>query len=405
MKKIIALIVSLSLSATLLVGLASCKNDDSKDGKVQYTWDVDSDGVLNKYKVSDAAEDLISEKDYDALAKGFTANNDENKTYDENTVKTVTIPDGVKTVKSGAVSDLSFVEKLVVPSSVEKIESGAFSNLSSLKEIVLPFVGESMGAHNEKKLFGYVFGTASSAALVSCSQTYNDGTSSTATYYIPSTLKTVTVTGEIKTETTDYWYIIDGDKHLVCDENAEGAIKATVVSYDNCAVQGYAFYGCNTLTDVTLNGNVILENTFNGCTTLKNVKINGENIVIGEKAFNGCSAIENVSATDESFDKIAKICESAFANCVSLGKTTDYSVGTLDLSRVSEIETLAFDGCSGMYNLKISESGILANKAFNGCSELRKVLKGSSALDVYENDEIFTDCNDNLYKKTPEGNN
>ena len=158
MKKIIALILSLALSATLFATLASCGKDKKSETTVKYEWNTteDSDGVvtLTSYSVSDAAKDLIADKKYTELAEGFTKNAPDGKKYDKDTVKTVTIPENVNKIAAGAIDSLSFIEELVIGENVTEIELGAFSNLSSLKKITLPFTGNKLGAAGEKKLFG-----------------------------------------------------------------------------------------------------------------------------------------------------------------------------------------------------------------------------------------------------------
>ena len=73
MKKIIALILSLALSATLFATLASCGKDKKSDTTVKYEWNTteDSDGVvtLTTYSVSDAAKTLSQTKSIRNLRK------------------------------------------------------------------------------------------------------------------------------------------------------------------------------------------------------------------------------------------------------------------------------------------------------------------------------------------------
>lgn len=410
MKKFLALILSLTLAATLLVGLASCKDKTNGDnGKVDYTWDI-TDGVLNSFKVTDKAKELISDKKYGELATGFNANKGDSFTAD--TVKTLDLskakvldksgnltPATITKISANAVADLSYIEEIIVPETVTEIELGAFSNLSSLKKITLPFAGSKKGAQAEKKLFGYIFGTASSASLTSCTQTYNGGDKdNTATYYVPTSLETVVITGEIKkgTETVKY-YIEDGKQIKVTETNkGEGKeiLTKDVDSYADNAVMPYAFCGITTVKDVTVTGGAIFDGTFKGCTSLKNVTVNGESVVVGRSAFDGCTSLK-----EGLFKKVTEIGEGAFKGCTSLGKSTDYAIGNLDLSNVTKIDESAFDGCTEMTTLTLNASIVPANKAFNGCSKLIEVKKGDVKLEIGKDDKIFTNCNEKLYKK------
>lgn len=410
MKKFLALILSLTLAATLLVGLASCKDKTNGDnGKVDYTWDI-TDGVLNSFKVTDKAKELISDKKYGELATGFNTNKGDSFTAD--TVKTLDLskakvldksgnltPATITKISANAVADLSYIEEIIVPETVTEIELGAFSNLSSLKKITLPFAGSKKGAQAEKKLFGYIFGTASSASLTSCTQTYNGGDKdNTATYYVPTSLETVVITGEIKkgTETVKY-YIEDGKQIKVTETNkGEGKeiLTKDVDSYADNAVMPYAFCGITTVKDVTVTGGAIFDGTFKGCTSLKNVTVNGESVVVGRSAFDGCTSLK-----EGLFKKVTEIGEGAFKGCTSLGKSTDYAIGNLDLSNVTKIDESAFDGCTEMTTLTLNASIVPANKAFNGCSKLIEVKKGDVKLEIKKDDKIFTNCNEKLYKK------
>ena len=412
MKKFLALILSLTLSATLLVGLASCKDKTSgDDGKVDYTWDI-TDGVLNSFKVTDKAKELISDKKYGDLATGFNTNKGDSLTAE--TVKTLDLSKAkvldkngnytaatITKISANAVADLSYIEEIIVPETVTEIELGAFSNLSSLKKITLPFAGSKKGAEAEKKLFGYIFGTASSASLTSCTQTYNGGDSdNTATYYVPTSLETVVITGEIKKEKETIQYYIEDEKQIRVTETNKGEgkdiITVEVDSYANNAVMPYAFCGITTVKDVTVTGGEIFEGTFKGCTSLKNVTVNGESVVVGRSAFDGCTSLK-----EGLFEKVTEIGEGAFKGCTSLGKSTDYATGNLDLSKVTKIGENAFDGCTEMTTLTLKADVTLEEKAFNGCSKLIKVKKGDAQYkpekEGENKDKAFTNCNDKLY--------
>ena len=99
------------------------------------------------------------------------------------------------------------------------------------------------------------------------------------------------------------------------------------------------------------------------------------------------------------FKKVTEIGEGAFKGCTSLGKSTDYAIGNLDLSNVTKIDESAFDGCTEMTTLTLNASIVPANKAFNGCSKLIEVKKGDVKLEIKKDDKIFTNCNEKLYKK------
>ncbi len=77
--------------------------------------------------------------------------------YDCDSLKTLTIPDSVKTIRQGAFDSCDSLESITVPDSVTRIERGAFSNCNSLKSISLPFVGDGANVY----YFAHIFGATS----------------------------------------------------------------------------------------------------------------------------------------------------------------------------------------------------------------------------------------------------
>ena len=113
----------------------------------------------------------------------------------------ITIPNTVKTIGESAFYNCRELTSIVIPDSVTQIGADVFSGCSNLCSITLPFIGSRAGV-TEKDTYqyplGYIFGTSSYTGGVATEQYYyRANTSSTAetTYYIPSSLKSVTVTG------------------------------------------------------------------------------------------------------------------------------------------------------------------------------------------------------------------
>ena len=107
----------------------------------------------------------------------------------------------MKTIGESAFYNCRELTSIVIPDSVTQIGADVFSGCSNLCSITLPFIGSRAGV-TEKDTYqyplGYIFGTSSYTGGVATEQYYyRANTSSTAetTYYIPSSLKSVTVTG------------------------------------------------------------------------------------------------------------------------------------------------------------------------------------------------------------------
>ena len=175
------------------------------------------------------------------------------------------IPDSVTTIGDYAFYGCTSLTSITIPDSVTSIGLSAFSGCSSLESMTIPFVGAKAGVTASSTYqypLGYLFGTSSYTGGVATAQFYyGSSTSSTTwtTYYIPSSLKSVTVTGG---------NILYG-----------------------------AFYNCKSITNITLGDDVttIGKNAFYNCTSLTSIVIPDSVTSIGEKAFSGCSSLESMT--------------------------------------------------------------------------------------------------------------
>ena len=299
----------------------------------------------------------------------------------------VTIPDSVKNIGSYAFKGCSGLTDITIPDSVTSVGSDAFSGCSSLESITIPFVGAVAGktaSDTYQYPFGYIFGTTAFTGGTSVKQYYYSSTSFTTSstyyipYYIPSSLRSVTVTGGniLRGAFQDCSMLTSvtfGNGVTSIGSSAfSGCTGLTGVTFGNGVtnIGNEAFDGCSGLTSVTIPDSVtsIGWKAFSGCTGLTSVTIPNGVTSIGSSAFEGCTGLTNVTIPDS----VTSIRMGAFENCTGLTSITIPD-------SVTSIETSAFYGCSGLTSVTIG-NGVtsIGSSAFNGCSMLTDIHYGGT---------------------------
>jgi uncharacterized repeat protein (TIGR02543 family) len=259
------------------------------------------------------------------------------------------------------------VTEIVVPDYVTSISKGAFASCYSLVSITIPFVGgsKSTTSASSSTLFGYIFGTSRYTGGTETKQYYVYN--SCATYYIPSTLRSVTVTGG---------NILYGAFYY-CRGLTSVTIPDSVTSIGDSA-----FYGCSGLTSFTIPDSVtsIGEGAFPGCSGLTTITIPDSVTSIGERAFMRCTGLTSVTIPDS----VTSIGDSAFSGCSGLTSITISD-------SVTSIGEGAFSGCSGLTSITIPSSVTsIGEDAFYNCSGLTSITIPSSVTSI--GDSAFRGC-------------
>ena len=283
---------------------------------------------------------------------------------------------------------IGFTE-VIIPNSVTNIGCGAFQNCNNLTSITIPFVGESTTATNHKSIFGYIFGftvigggSGPSNATCQYQEPANGvGAYNYYYYYIPASLKSVTITGGS----------LGRDVFRNCKDITHVVIGGGVTD-----ISIYAFYQCNSLIDVTICEGItkISDFMFRECDNLETVTLPNSLTSIGAWAFYECYNLTNIVIPES----VTTIGERAFYYCSKLtsivipgnvktindymfyrcGSLTEVIIG----KGVTTIGSSAFSGCDGLTSVVIPDSVATINSsAFSGCKNLNAIYYEGTASD------------------------
>lgn len=190
-------------------------------------------------------------------------------------------------------------------------------------------------------------------------------------------------------------------------------LTSLVIPNGMTEIGDYAFSGCSGLTGIKIPDGVtrIGASAFSYCSGLTKIAVSESNpayasydncclskdlkilkfgcktsvipdvvTMIAESAFDGCSGLTDIKIPDG----VTRIGAMAFRGCSGL-------TGIEIPANVSEIAESAFDGCSGLTSIKIPDGVTRIGKsAFRGCSRLTNIEIPSNVLEI--GDYAFSNC-------------
>ncbi len=253
--------------------------------------------------------------------------------------------------------------EIIIPNTVTEIAKASFFGTSSLQKLTLPFAGGFKEAHEETEsiLFGYIFGESQ---FENSTQIYQYFYSDFAyrNYYIPTSLKTLILTGE--------------------------------------KIHKNAFSFCKTLTEIILTDNVkeIEQEAFKDCTSLANLIIPDSVTKIGNAAFMNCIAIETLTIGKN----VTEIGSSAFYNCTNLTTLNYNATAVKDINQPITSASATFSYSEG-YEAKELTTYIASNVTripaylffapSSSSSSLVKIIFAENSLCKSIGKNAFSSCN------------
>ena len=360
MKKLFALF-ALCLCLTMVVSCDKQETEDTTPSETQETESMLSDyteGLAFELRNGSYAvigytgdtEDVVIPEKYDGVSVTSIANY---AFFNASHLTSVSIPDGITTIENYAFKGCTALKTFTISDKVEQVGVATFEGCDSLENITVPFLGYNKTAENGT--LKYLFGNN-----------------------IPSSLKTVTVTGGT---------VLSKEAFSNCNYLTKINLPDTLK-----VIGEKAFYGCTGLTELVIPANVtdIGENAFNGCTGIKEIIIPAKVLKIGRGAFSNCSALTSVTISD-SVQEIERL---AFVNCTSL---TEMVIP----DTVQIIGEQIFMGCDSLEKITVP---FLGNKMSNNSSSTHKILgyffnyTTPSGTNVYDSINDLSDIPSSLKK-------
>ena len=310
------------------------------------------------------ANDEISEEAPETMKLWFVG---------DNTIRQVTIPEGVTRIGPYAFAGLTALEKVTLPSTLETIDYGAFYGCVNLKVVD--------GIENVKFINRSAFqgcaitGTVNLDSAVAIADFAFSECPAIRAVNLPATLQSL----------GQYAF------------GANSALEKVEIAAEKIKLGQYAFTNCTALKSISINTAVIPTGAFNECNALESVTLGKDVAVIEEYAFRN-SGIKSFTLAEgntafKAHDGGRYLTNAAGTELALVAPTL--TVFELNDSNIVSIGTGAFSGNARLTSVSIPSVTRVGDYAFSECSRLSSVDLGdlceigtyafeNTALDSFE---------------------
>ena len=287
--------------------------------------------------------------------------------YNNKTIKSVVIGNGVTGISSYAFSGCSNITSINIPDSVTYIQNLAFNGCSGLTSITIPKNLTTVFPDAFKGCTGLTEINVDEGNTLLCSENgilFNKEKTEIVKYPAGKSGTDYTIPAGVT--------VIDDFAFCDCSKLRNVTVHDNVETIGNSA-----FYGCSGLNSVNLPSDLssINQSLFNGCTNLSSIEIPETVTIIGSSAFAGCRNLTDIDIPDG----VTNIGSFAFSDCRSL---TDIEIP----GGVSNIDKCTFKGCSNLTSVTIKK-GVKSIDfgAFRDCVNLTDVSIPASVTTIGKN--------------------
>ena len=293
----------------------------------------------------------------------------------------ITIPDSVTTIGECTFSGCTGLTGIVIPDSVTSIGSSAFVDCTGLTSITIPNSVTSIGSYAFRNCKGLTSITMSDS-VTSIEEYTFDNCKGLTSITIPNSVTSIGLFAF--SECTGLTSITIPDSVISIGSSAFWCCTGlTSITLPNSITSLNGFNGCTGLTSITIPDSVTSLSGFSGCTGLTSITI--PDSVTSLSGFYGCTGLTSITIPNS----VTSIGEDAFSGCTGLASITIPD-------SVTSIEYGAFSDCTGLTSINIPDSVTSIGKnAFSGCTGLTDVTfettSGWTVKKWNENSTIITD--------------